>query len=230
MFNRISIDNDTQWHKVRGAHLQASEAASALDCSPWMTSPELYDEKVGAVKRKDIGDKPYVRYGKRMEPLIRAQVEVEFPCFRIDYHEYDILESVERPWQGCTLDGELEVVSENPWNLPIGAKGVLEIKTGSFRRESDLDEWNDGIPQHYYCQVIHQLAVTGYRFAIVVARLKRDAFKDSDNGFPEIVQRCAYIDATTKEVKDDIKALNEEEAVFWKRVQERKRPPIKVWL
>lgn len=225
-FRRITIDEPEEWHRVRKLHLQASEAAIVMNRSPWGSMTELYDEKVGAVKPKDLSGLPYIRYGKAMEPLIRAQFELDHPYFKVTYREFDILESIERPWQGCTLDGELEIVDDNPWDLPLGEMGVLEIKTGSFRRRSDLEEWEGKVPDHYYCQDIHQLSVTGYGFHVTEARLRREPFKEEDLGFPEIVNRSHLI--LRKDVRDDIGFLEEEEAHFWKRVTDKRRPPLTV--
>lgn len=226
-FTRIECSDRESWLEARKPLRQASDSAVILGCSPWKTPARLYDEIKGTVKVQDISDKPYIQYGKSMEPLIRNQMMLDIPYFSLFYSEFGILVSKARPWQGCTLDGELTVVDEdNPWGFGKGTKGVLEIKTGSFRRESDLDEWKDGIPQHYYCQVIHQLSVTQYAFVIVVARVKRDGFKDDDQGFPEIRTFYRIVDTRNPQVKEDIVALNEKEAQFNRRLEENRRPPV----
>lgn len=226
-FTRIECDGRESWLEARKNLRQASDAAVILGCSPWKTPARLYDEIMGSVKVEDIGDKPYVIYGKNMEPLIRAQMMLDLPYFELFYSEFGILVSKARPWQGCTLDGELTVVThDNPWGFRKGVKGVLECKTGSFRRESDLDEWKEGIPQHYYCQVIHQLSVTQYDFVIVVARVKRDGFKEEDQGFPEVRWFYRIVDRRNPQVIADINALNEEEASFNMRLEQKRRPPV----
>ena len=227
MFRRVPCNTEAVWLMERLKRLQASDAAVILGCSPWSNPAQLFDIKTGRVKAKDLSDKPYIQYGKAMEPVIREAVMLDLPYFLLEYDARGILESVERPWQGCTLDGELTVdKADNPWGFPTGTEGVLEIKTGSFRRESDLEEWERGIPNHYYCQVIHQLAVTGYEFAIVAGRLKREAYKDEDLGFPEVRNYYRIVDTRSPGVKEDIKALNEAEAEFWNRLKENRRPAV----
>ena len=218
-FRRISIDNHGDWLIERNAHLQASDAAAVMGISPWKSMAELYDEKTGRIPAKDISDKPYVRYGVDMEPIARNAFMLDCPYFTLEYHQYDILESLEFPWMGATLDGELTVVSPmNPWGLPAGAKGVYEGKTGGWTRESDLAEW-DGtrsyVPPHYFAQGIHQLNVTGWDFVIFHARLKRDAWRDEDMGFPEIRTFYRIIDRRNAAVQADIRALEAEEETFW---------------
>lgn len=223
-FKRIECSGREDWLEKRMSHLQASEASLILNQSPWGDRCTLYDEKVSGI-HKDISDKPYVIYGKNMEAPIRTAFLLDNPYFSCHYDEFGILVSNARPWQGCTLDGELTVTGDNnPWDLPVGARGVLEIKTGSFRVFRDLAEWEEGIPQHYYCQVIHQLSVTGYDFAIVVGRLKRDPYRSDDYGFPEIRTYHRFIDARRINVKEDIKALNAEELKFWQSLEKKKRP------
>ena len=232
-FRRISIDNHGDWLIERNALLQASDAAAVMGISPWKSMAELYDEKTGRIPAKDISDKPYVRYGVDMEPIARSAFMLDCPYFTIEYHQYDILESLEFPWMGATLDGELTVVSPmNPWGLPAGAKGVYEGKTGGWTRESDLAEW-DGtrsyVPPHYFAQGIHQLNVTGWDFVIFHARLKRDPYRDSDMGFPEIRTFYRILDCRSYEVENAKRVLKEAEQSFWDGyVRKGKRPSRRI--
>ena len=220
-FNRIKINDHDTWLKQRQSLIQASDAASILGMSPWRTDAQLWDEKTNGIS-EDLSYKPYIQYGKKMEEHIRESFLLDNPYFSCDYHEYDILTSTDRPWQGCTLDGELTVtVPVNPWGLQEGSKGILECKTGSFRGLSDLQKWDD-IPIHYYCQILHQLAVTGWDFVILTARLKRDAFKDEDNGFPQIEHRSFIV--FRKDVGEDLELLNEAEEKFYQSLKSGDRP------
>ena len=229
-FTRISISDRETWLKTRQGLIQASDAPIVCGYSPWKDATTLWDEKKGLIKAKDIGDKPCVQYGKAMEPLIREQFLLDNPFFSCEYHEFDILVSKERPWQGCTLDGELTVTKDNPWNLPVGSRGVLEIKTGSFSSYKDIRAWED-FPVHYYTQVCHQLAVTGWYFAMTVARLKRDPFKDEDNGFPEI-RTLYHLFETGDEYQldQDIRIVNVAERRFKESLDANKRPALRLSL
>ncbi len=224
-YYRIKCADEEEWLEERTKHLQASEAASILGVSPWKTKTELWDEKAGLKKAKDISDKPYVIYGKRMEEHIRESFLLDCPYFECDYHAFDILVNNERPWQACTLDGELRVIAPNPWNLPIGSKGVLECKTGQWKSYKDLESWSD-FPDHYYAQQCHQLAVTEWSFNISASRIKRDAFRERDKGFPEI--RTIYHIVKVQDVLDDIVMLNKEEIAFWQSLEDGVRPSYRV--
>jgi putative phage-type endonuclease len=203
--------------------LTASDAAAAVGISPWKTVDELYNVKTGVSKEKDIGNKPCVVFGKKAEEHIRELFNLDFPDIAVDYHEFDIIQCTAPgfEWMGATLDGELQTAS--------GRCGILEVKTGSFRGGDDLYKWSDRIPTYYYAQVLHQLACKDEaQFAIVAARLKRDPYRDNDQGMPEIFTRYYHFDRKTQSVKDDIEWIKAEEKKFWTCVQSHTRPDTKV--
>ena len=232
-FQRIACGSREKWLSERNRHLQASDAASIDGSSPWKSAAELYDEKTGLFPAEDISGKPYVQYGIRMEPVAREAFMLDSPYFSLEYHQYDILVSKGRPYMGATLDGELTVMSPmNPWGLPIGSKGIYEGKTGGWTKQQHLYSW-DGtetyIPPHYYVQGLHQLSVTGWDFVIFAARLKREPYREEDQGFPEIRTFYRIVDRRSKAVQEDIRLLEEEEKAFWEDcILARKRPPRRV--
>lgn len=231
-FTRISCGTREEWLFERSRHLQASDAPVILGLSPWKSAAELYDEKLGIFPAEDISGKPYIQYGIKMEPVVREAFLIDCPFFSVEYHQYDILSSKKHPWMGATLDGELTVTKPNPWNLPVGTKGIYEGKTGGWTRSEHLYGW-DGtttyIPQHYYPQGLHQLLVTGWSFVVFAARLKRDPYRDEDMGFPEIRTYYRLIDARSPAVQADLRAVESAEEQYWTgNIQARKRPPRRV--
>lgn len=229
-YREVSTD-ERSWLYLR-AHpnhapyrITATNASVICGDSPWQSACELWDEKKGIRKPKNISDKPHVIYGKRMEEQIRNAAILDLPYFKLDYHAYDILTNKTYPWMSATLDGELTVVTTNPWNLPVGDRGSLECKTGSFRNSRDLDEWLYGIPQHYYEQCLHQLNTTRWSFAIVAARLIREGFRDDDEGFPEIRNFYRIVDMRNHNTREDAQALIGIEEDFVRSLMENRRPP-----
>lgn len=219
---RIRLTDEATWLETRRGMLTASDAAVSLSMSPWKSVDELYNVKTGLSPEKDISDKPYVIFGKKAEEHIRELFSLDFPSITVVYNEYDIIRCVTPgyEWMGATLDGELTDAS--------GKRGVLEVKTGSFRGADDLSMWDKRIPQYYYTQILHQMAcMDEASFAIVAARLKRDPFKEDDEGLPEIISRYYRFDRDEK-LNADIKFLMEEEKKFWTCVQQRRRPATKV--
>ena len=213
---REKIDNRDEWLEARMNGIGASESAVTMGLSPFMSIDELYDIKTRRVIPKDISDKPCIQYGIKAEPLIRSFVEMDFPYYQVNYHATDILHHSRYPFIMATLDGEL-IDTRN------GKKGVLEIKSGSFRRNSDLEKWDNGqIPIYYYTQVCQQLAVTGWDFALVAAKITRQPF--NDDMLPKVEWRYVYIDAKDANVISSMQAVMRADIKFLNCVQQNIRP------
>lgn len=210
---KISPKNRTEWLKARLNGIGASEAAAAIGMSPYKSNVELWEEKTGRRKAKDISDDSHVRYGKEAEKYLRELFKLDFPQYRVGYDEFGMIRNnPDCPWAFATLDGELT-------EKESGRKGILEIKTTEILRAGQWDEWNDSIPQHYYIQVVHQLLATGYDYAILKAQIKYQ--KD---GILAAAIRHYHIERS--DVKDDVQWLAEREKPFWGCVVNDKRPAL----
>ena len=224
-YTRIKINDRETWLKTRQKLIQASESAAICNCSPWMDKTRLWDEKQGIVAPKDISNRSYVQYGKEMEQHIRAQFLLDNPYFSCEYHEFDILVSKARPWQGCTLDGELTVIRENPWDIPIGEMVPFEAKTGHFKSYDDYKEWCL-FPMYYYTQVCHHFSVTGCRYEFTASRIIRDPFKEEDNGFPEVRVIYHLFRRSEPQLAQDIEIVEEKETDFYQSLLLNERPAL----
>lgn len=193
-----------------------------MGLSPWTTTDELYDLKTRRIEQKDISNKPAVKYGIDAEPLIRDFVALDFPFLKVGYHGMDILHHDIYPFITATLDGELiDTRFKN-------RKGVLEIKTGSYRNREDLEKWDNGeIPIYYFTQVCQQLAVTGWDFELVAAKLTRRPFKNDEVDFslPESVWKYVYFNKNWDNVKDSIQEVLRADIEFWNYIESGVRPP-----
>lgn len=216
---RETHPNREDWLNARMNGIGASEAAIVMGLSPWATTDTLFDIKTGRKKAVDISENPSVQVGVKSEPLIRELVMVDLPDWTCEYHAFDILRHDSYPFITATLDGEL--------TDPNGVKHVLEIKTGSFKTKKDLEAWNE-IPTHYLCQVCQQLAVTGWESAILAARLKREAYRASDDGLPEIAWR--YFRIRAEDYQESIQAVLQADIEFWNSVQRGVRPDLRLSL
>lgn len=209
--NRIVCTNAAEWLvKRKEIGIGASQAACILGLNPYKSNVELWEELTGRRKAADLSDNAAVKYGKEAERHIRALFALEHPEMAVEYHEFDILQSSEYPFMFATLDGEL---TDNQ-----GRKGVLEVKTAEPRNKAMWEEWNNQIPQHYYCQILHQLIVTKWDFAILRARL---ISRMSDT--IKVFEREYRFEAS--ECSDDMKMLINEETKFIGNVRTGKKPP-----
>ena len=173
--------------------------------SPWQTAMELWEEKSGIRKAKDLSDSEVVQRGNRFEPLLREMYKAQHTDSLVKHHPYDVLYQPDLPWLAATLDGEVTEVAEDG----TMHNGVLEIKTATCIRKADYDKWRDGIPQHYYIQTLHQLLATGFEFVDVYAAL----FGMNGN----ISIREYRIERKGREA--DLDWLRAQETEFWDSVQ-----------
>lgn len=197
MLKRISFETREEWLAGRVSGIGGSEAAAAVGLSPWLTPIQLWKQKIGAEKPKDLTGNVAVEQGNRMEPILRSFFAATHPEYRVEYHQFDILCQEERPWLFATLDGELYDAD--------GRRGILEIKTGT-PAGAKWKEWADGnMPTQYFCQCCHQLLATGYDFVRLFACLY------SMNGDKTLKE----YEIERRDVEDDLAWLLKEETSFW---------------
>lgn len=127
----------------RRKFIGSSDAAPALNLSPWRTAVDLWLEKCGTLL--PFEGNAATRWGKLLEPLLRQEYadltgrSVRVPQKRIDHREVRFIAC--HP-DGITDDGRL-----------------LELKTARTS-EGWGEPGTDEIPEHYTIQVQHQLLVT----------------------------------------------------------------------
>ena len=190
----------------------ASEAASIVGASSWMSASELWQLKTGRKEPKDLSLNEQVSYGTHAEEHIRALFMLKHPEYKLEYRPFDFMYQKERPWLRCTLDGELVV--------PDGERGTLEVKTAQIQSKSQYAQWNNRIPDHYLVQLLHQFLATGYSFAYLTAELM---YTDGSSTL-----RSYYFRA--QDYYDDMEWLLEEEEKFWDSVLNQKTPNVKLFL
>ena len=199
-----------EWLQMRQTQgIGGSDAGTVLGLNPWCSNVQLWRQKTGQEVPEDISDKPAVRFGKIAEEHIRELFILDYPDMDVQYHEFWMYCNDAYPWQFATLDGEL--------TEDTGRRGILEIKTTTIQNKTQWDEWENGIPQRYYAQVLHQLSATGWNFAILRAYIRY--YKNGDF-------RAAVRDYKIErdDVLDDIAYLREQEMRFMDCVNSGKPP------
>lgn len=123
---------------------------------------------------------------------------------------------------GATLDGELEVIAENDFDLPIGYKGVLEIKTvtvSDYNRET-VEAWLNGeIPEHYLAQVHQQIFCYDADFAIVQAEF--DYGEEAEDRYVMIPPILVEADRSLFDIENTVNMAR----TFWSYVETKTPPP-----
>ena len=199
------------WLDARKNHIGGSDAAACVGMSPHKDNVQLWEEKMGLVLPEDISDKEYVRYGTEAEKYLRGLFALDFPEYQVLYDENNMFLNPDFSWMHASLDGELMDRQ--------GRHGILEIKTTNILQSSQRRNWEGRIPDNYYCQVLHYLAVTEYDFAVLKAQLKSEW-----GGELHIEVRHYFIER--KEVEADIRELLDAEQRFWDCVVTGRRPDL----
>jgi putative phage-type endonuclease len=145
------------WDEARaGLCITATEIASVLGLSPWMSAYTLWHKKAGLPTPPFVPN-PYTEWGVRLEPVVAEKLADEHP-------EYQVLvtgtwQHDQRPEQRATPDRLLAQDGR--------IVGLAEVKTSP----EDTDEWgpdgSDMAPVHYRCQVMWQLDTLGLPRAIL---------------------------------------------------------------
>lgn len=199
--------NEDKWRQSRMKSIGASDAAAVMGISPWKTEAQLWDEKANG-KTIDFHNADTVR-GHRSESHILELYGIETGR-KIFSGERIMLLSKRNLFMSCTLDG-IDFTDENN---PI----VIEVKSVKFSH----GEWSeDKIPDYYFTQLLHQLAVTGWDEAILLVRFTRN------EGWECASERLYHV--KREDVQDQIDKLIKKEGKFWNEyVINKKRPPCRM--
>ena len=207
---RIQFDSMEEW-LVNRKGIGGSDASAILGLNPYKTNQELWMEKKGQMSPVDISGKSYVKYGNDAEPLLRALFALDYPKYKVEYYDNNMIINKKYPWAHASLDGELMD--------PDGRRGILEIKTTNILQSMQWEKWDNRIPDNYYIQVLHYLLVTEYDFVVLKAQIKR--VRDG-----EVRLTTKHYHIEREEVLSDIKMLKEEEEAFWHSLQSGQEPGL----
>ena len=153
-----------EWLAIRNQGIGSSDSAAVVGLSPYKSPLELWMEKTGRKPPDDLSDNEAVFWGSTLEPVI-AQVYGEKTGAKVR-QVHAVLQHHEHPHMLANLD---RIVAH-----PEDGHGLLEIKTAGLWSEA---YWEDGVPEHYQCQVLHQLAVTGKPWADVAVLIGGQEFR-----------------------------------------------------
>ena len=211
----IKIEDHETWLAARQKQgIGGSDSGSVLGLNPWCSNLQLWRYKTGLETPPDISDKPAVKFGKVAEEHIRELFKLDYPEYTVKYHAYWLYVNDRYTWQFATLDGEIWQPLSDGSEIMVG---ILEIKTTTIQNKAQWDEWENGIPQRYYAQILHQLSATGCEFAILRAYIRW--YRDGE--FRATVRDYRIERA---DVLDDIAYLREQEMRFMDCVNSCKPP------
>lgn len=196
----------TEWLAARKSYIGGSDAACIIGMNPWRTNVQLWEEKTGRRQPEEV-DNPFVRYGAAAEGPLRDLFKLDYPQYRVSHEENYIFVNDMYPFAHASLDGLL--VDED------GRLGVLEIKTTKINGAAQSEKWRERIPDNYFCQVLHYMAVMEADFAVLKAQLKYQTSTVTKHYF---IERSDY--------EDDIQYLMAKEKEFSEYIKKGIEPPL----
>lgn len=151
-----------EWLTLRKKGLGGSDAAAVCGMNRWRGPLDVYLDKTS--HSIDTTDNESMYWGRVMEPVLRDEfskrtnLKVEAVPFMFKFQE--------NPFMLADIDG---IVHEKD-----GTVSLLEIKTANGFAAKD---WEDGMPQEYYIQIQHYLAVCDLPKAYVAVLIGGNQFR-----------------------------------------------------
>jgi len=146
------------WLNSRKSGIGGSDAAAVLGLSKWRTPIDVWEDKLGMAP--PIEDNERMMMGRMLEPIVAQRYKDV--SGRDVQNDNKIRFHPEHDFLLCNMD---RLIQDNGDGM---GPGILEIKTTSGYA---FESWESEVPLEYYCQLMHYLSVTGYRwgeFAVLV--------------------------------------------------------------
>ena len=187
-------DDRDEWLKVRNMGIGGSDASVIMGLNSYKSPYQLWLEKIGEAAPEDLTGNPFVYWGQKNEANIA------------DWFNEETGKKVQR--LGTLRNKDYPFMIANVDRTVIGENAGLEIKTAGV---SQYKKWKgDEIPDAYYCQCLHYMAVTGADYWYIAVLLGGN-------------------EARWKKIErneEDIKVLIEKEREFWNLVETKTPPPV----
>lgn len=132
-----------------------------------------------------------------------------------ELHPYKIIKHQDLPFITCTPDGELEETA-------TGRLGGLEIKTTEILSSTGWTHWKGRIPTEYYAQVCQQMLAAGWQFVELLAQIKYTTAEGEDR------KETRHYKIERADAEDDIAIIRREAVPFWRCVEQRQKPNLKL--
>lgn len=187
-------EDHEKWLEARTLGIGGSDAAVIMGMNPYKSPYQLWLEKAGQVEPPDLSGNQYVYWGTKNEANIA------------DWFQEETGKKVKR--LGTLRSKEYPFMLANVDRTVVGENAGLEIKTAGVRQ---YRKWKDDeIPDAYYCQCLHYMAVTGADYWYIAVLLGGNEAK-----WKRIERN-----------EEDIQHLIMAETDFWKLVEARTPPPV----
>ncbi len=198
---KIEEMTEESWKEIRKVGIGSSDAAAVLGYSTYRSPLAVYSSKTG---KDEYVENKFTRWGKLLEPVIREN-------FVEDYNAVEATKITKIESFPFTVQSKIHnfMITSPDGFVTIDKDRIpLEIKTATVWQ---ADKWaEDQVPDDYYCQVQHLMAVLDSFACLVVALVGKD-----------LIWR--HVPRNNRFIKDMIK----HEKLFWEHVQKR-IPPLPI--
>ena len=160
-YTAIGLPKDEiEWLGLRKKYLGGSDAAAALGANPWKSRIRLYLDKTSPViEEPNESTREMFEWGHRSEGMIAQKFSDNHPEFHISESKFMYV-SREYPFMSANLD---RMITDGNGAIV----GILEIKTAQAGHEDKWVSTEYDIPDQYYLQCQHYMAVMGVDFSYV---------------------------------------------------------------
>lgn len=187
-------EDHEKWLEARALGIGGSDAAVIMGMNPYKSPYQLWLEKTGQAEAPDLSHVQAVYWGSKNEANIADWFQ-ETTGKKV--RKLGTLQSRSHPFMLANVDRAV-----------IGENAGLEIKTAGV---SQYRKWKDDeIPDAYYCQCLHYMAVTGSDYWYIAVLLGGNEAK-----WKRIERN-----------EEDIQHLIMAETDFWKLVETKTPPPV----
>ena len=180
-----------EWLKVRKLGLGGSDMAAVLGLSPWRSPIDVWLDKTSDTVEEKESEPMY--WGNVLEEVV-AQEFAKRSGYKVRNNNFT-LQSEEYPYLLANIDREI-----------VGLDAGLECKTANAFKANEWD--GDNVPDAYYIQCQHYMAVTGKSSWWIAALIGGNTFV-----YKEI-----------KRNEEVIKAIIDTGAAFWELVESKTMP------
>lgn len=186
-------DHD-KWLRTRDMGIGGSDAAVIMGLNPYKSPYQLWMEKTGQAAPPDLSGNRFVYWGTKNEPNVAEWFQEETGK---KVRKLGTLQNRTYPFMLANVDRQI-----------CGENAGLEIKTAGVRH---YKEWKDDeVPDSYYCQCLHYMAVTGSDYWYIAVLL---------GGNEAVWKRI-------ERNEEDVRTLLVAEKAFWEKVQTMTPPPV----
>lgn len=203
----ILQDARTRWLAARKELVTASDAAAILGLDPRRSPMNVYAEKLGLV---EVEESPYMRRGRRCEPVIAAEYQDATGRPALDVPSYELVRHPDAPWLAATPDRMTHDAPTATTPAPAPGQGPLELKLVGRQYAAEWDD--DAAPVYYEVQLAIQMACTGAQWGSLCGLLGLDA---AGPAVRDRVRNDRFLRA----------AMPRLERFLW-RVRRREAPPV----